>query len=98
MSAILNADYTLTLNFTDGSSYTTPSLRGEKGEQGPAGPQGIQGPAGPQGERGFSGVAVATAGLVAFNVTEDGILQCSYTGDEQPDYSINSDGHLILNI
>ena len=72
--------------------------RGIQGETGPAGPQGIQGPAGPQGERGFSGVAVATAGLVAFNVTEDGILQCSYTGDEQPDYSINSDGHLILNI
>ena len=71
---------------------------GLQGEQGPAGPQGVQGPAGPQGERGFSGVAVATAGLVAFNVTEDGILQCSYTGDEQPDYSINSDGHLILNI
>lgn len=71
---------------------------GLQGEQGPAGPQGIQGPAGSQGERGFSGVAVATAGLVAFNVTEDGILQCSYTGDEQPDYSINSDGHLILNI
>lgn len=72
--------------------------RGLQGETGPRGSQGIQGPAGPQGERGFSGVAVATAGLVAFNVTEDGILQCSYTGDEQPDYSINSDGHLILNI
>jgi len=36
-NAVLNADYTLTLTFTDGTSYTTPSIRGEKGEQGDAG-------------------------------------------------------------
>lgn len=34
-STVLNADYTLTITFTDGTSYTTPSIRGE---QGPAGP------------------------------------------------------------
>ena len=33
-SAVLNADYTLTLNFTDGTSYTTPSIRGDKGADG----------------------------------------------------------------
>ena len=33
-SAVLNNDYTLTLTFTDGTSYTTPSIRGEKGEKG----------------------------------------------------------------
>lgn len=33
-SAILNDDYTLTLTFTDGTTYTTPSIRGEKGEKG----------------------------------------------------------------
>lgn len=33
-SAVLNADYTLTLTYTDGTSYTTPSLRGEPGENG----------------------------------------------------------------
>lgn len=33
-SAILNADYTLTLTFDDGTKYTTPSIRGEKGEPG----------------------------------------------------------------
>ena len=33
-SAVLNADYTLTLNFEDGTHYTTPSIRGEKGEPG----------------------------------------------------------------
>ena len=36
-SAVLNQDYTLTLNFTDGTSYTTSSIRGEKGEKGDAG-------------------------------------------------------------
>lgn len=79
--------------------------QGLKGEQGPAGPQGIQGeqgpqgiqgPEGPQGPQGIAGVAVQTAGYVTFNVTEDGILQCTYSGEEQPNYSINSDGHLIL--
>ena len=33
-SAVLNNDYTLTLTFTDGTTYTTSSIRGEKGEQG----------------------------------------------------------------
>ena len=31
-SAVLNSDYTLTLTFTDGTSYTTPSIRGAQGE------------------------------------------------------------------
>lgn len=39
-SAVLNADYTLTLTFTDGTSYTTPSIRGEKGEKGDKGDKG----------------------------------------------------------
>jgi hypothetical protein len=33
-SAVLNADYTLTLTFDDGTKYTTPSIRGEKGDKG----------------------------------------------------------------
>lgn len=76
-------------------------IQGEPGIQGPQGEQGIQGPVGatgPQGPQGIAGVAVATAGYVAFNVTEDGILQCTYTGDSQPNYSINADGYLILEI
>lgn len=36
--AILNADYTLTLTFSDGTSYTTPPIRGRQGEPGPIGP------------------------------------------------------------
>ena len=37
VSAVLNADYTLTLTLSDGTAYTTPSIRGEKGDKGPAG-------------------------------------------------------------
>lgn len=33
-STVLNADYTLTITFTDGSSYTTPPIKGEKGDTG----------------------------------------------------------------
>lgn len=33
--AVLNADYTLTLTFSDGTSYTTPPIRGPKGEDAP---------------------------------------------------------------
>ena len=55
-SAVLNPDYTLTLTFTDGTSYTTPPIRGEKGEQGIQGIQGIQGE---QGHRGYSAYEVA---------------------------------------
>jgi len=55
-SAVLNADYTLTLNFTDGTSYTTPTpIRGATGETGATGPQGEQGPKGDTGETGATG-------------------------------------------
>jgi len=33
-STTLNSDYTLTVNYTDGTSYTTPSIRGAQGVQG----------------------------------------------------------------
>jgi hypothetical protein len=49
-SAVLNADYTLTLNFTDGSKYITPSIRGEKGEPG----IGLPGAPGKDGDDGVS--------------------------------------------
>ncbi len=48
-SAVLNEDFTLTLKFEDGSSYTTSSLRGEQGSKGEPGERGPVGPAGPGG-------------------------------------------------
>lgn len=40
-SCVLNADYTLTITFTDGNEYTTPSIRGAKGEPGADGEDGF---------------------------------------------------------
>lgn len=73
-------------------------LQGEEGPPGPAGPQGIQGPAGPEGPRGMNGVAVAVTGQYAFNVNEDGDLIVSYTGDTPPNFRINEEGELILEV
>ena len=42
-SAVLNDDYTLTIHFTDGTSYTTPSIRGATGAQGKQGEKGETG-------------------------------------------------------
>ena len=48
-STILNNDYTLTIQFTDGTSYTTPSIRGKIGPTGSRGPQGLTGKTGATG-------------------------------------------------
>lgn len=69
--------------------------RGEQGTVGPRGPQGIQGPEGPAGP---AGVAVATDGAYAFHVNEAGYLILSYTGSVAPNFSINSQGFLILTL
>lgn len=42
-SVQLNADYTLTINFTNGTSYTTGSIRGAAGETGATGASGNDG-------------------------------------------------------
>lgn len=42
-SAVLNADYTLTLTFDNGTSYTTPSIRGGTGSPGKDGSNGEDG-------------------------------------------------------
>lgn len=51
-SAVLNNDYTLTLTFTDGTTYTTSSIRGATGAQGA---QGVQGEKGDKGDTGATG-------------------------------------------
>lgn len=56
-SAVLNADYTLTLTFDDGTSYTTPSIRGASGADGKDGGNGKDGQNGLDGE---DGVGIAT--------------------------------------
>ena len=69
-TTISNSDGSITFVYTDGSSYTTPSLVGPQGEQGmtgetgsvgPQGEQGVQGPQGPAGEQGDPGIQGASA-------------------------------------
>ena len=55
-STVMNDDYTLTIEFTDGTSYTTPSIRGEKGETGSKGAKGDKGDTGAQGIQGIQGI------------------------------------------
>lgn len=55
-STVLNSDYTLTITFTDGTSYTTPPIRGEKGDTGQ------------RGERGETGATGATGNGIASTV------------------------------
>ena len=40
-SVVLNSDYTLTIRYTDGTYYTSESIRGEKGEPGKDGSDGV---------------------------------------------------------
>ena len=54
-STIMNDDYTLTIEFTDGTSYTTPSIRGEKGATGSQGAKGEKGDKGDTGAAGKDG-------------------------------------------
>ena len=54
-STTMNNDYTLTIKFTDGTSYTTPSIRGEKGDTGSKGEKGDKGDTGEQGIQGIQG-------------------------------------------
>ena len=54
LSTNFNADNTLTLTFTDNTTFTTPSLKGATGATGPQGEQG------PQGETGATGATGAT--------------------------------------
>ena len=56
-SAVLNADYTLTLTFDDGTKYTTPSIRGEKGTNGKTPVKGVDYFDGKDGQDGQDGVS-----------------------------------------
>jgi hypothetical protein len=67
-SAESNGDGTLTIFFTDGSSFTTDDLTGETGlvgEPGPPGPAGPAGEQGPAGEPGPAGTLSITAIILA---------------------------------
>lgn len=51
----LNVDYTLTVHYTNGTEWTSTSIRGEKGDKGDTGDTGATGATGPQGPQGEKG-------------------------------------------
>lgn len=88
-----NDDYSLTINCTDGTSYTSESLRGEKGEQGEKGEpgerglQGEPGERGPQGERGEKGEpGQGDMNKSVYDTNENGIV----------DNAEKVNGHIVL--
>ena len=71
-STVLNEDYTLTITFTDGTSYTTPTpIRGEIGLTGPEGPRGLTGETGATGAQGQQGEKGDTGNGIASTVLND---------------------------
>ena len=59
-SITLNADYTLTITYTNGQSYTTSSIRGAQGAQGDPGQPGQDGQDGAPGQDGYSPTVTVT--------------------------------------
>ncbi|TKS56821.1 hypothetical protein FCN74_07285, partial [Mesohalobacter halotolerans] len=77
-----NNDGTFTLNFSDGSTFTTADLTGPQGATGPTGPTGPQGPIGIPGNDGVDG-----------QDGEDGVGITSTTDNNDGTFTLNfSDG------
>lgn len=79
-----NPDGTLTIVYSDGSTYTTNKLVGEKGEKGEKGDKGDKGDAG-----------IAGKGVKDIRLNEDSTLTISYTDDSEtkiPQRIIAKDG------
>lgn len=62
------------------------------------GQKGDRGEPGQDGRDGINGVAVEAPGIFAFNVTQEGILQVSYTGEQEPSFYLGDDGHLYVTL
>ena len=78
-SIINNGNGTLTFQYTNGNTFTTPNLTGPQGLQGAIGQQGPAGPIGPQGIQGLPGAAYSPG--VGINISNNII---SNTGDTNP--------------
>lgn len=91
------------LNLTFGIPRGQDGRHGEKGDTGRAGEPGAPGIQGPQGlpgrdgNNGINGVVVETQGFYGFDVHNDGHLYLTYTGETQPDITLDqTNGHLYL--
>lgn len=66
---------TLTFNFADGTTITTPQIDIPQGAQGPQGPKGEQGDPGPQGPQGPQGPKGDTGEAPAGTVTQSTVIE-----------------------
>ena len=69
---------------------------GSIGPRGPKGDKGDKGDPGPQGPKGDPGATVETSGMFGFYIDNStGHLVLTYSGEDQPDLSINANGELV---
>jgi hypothetical protein len=97
-STVDNGDGTFTINYSDGTSFTSNDLtgpQGPQGNQGPIGPQGNQGPAGADGD---DGVGVASTvnngdGTFTINYTNgSSFTSVDLTGPQGPQGPVGPQG------
>ena len=81
----LNSDYTLTINYTNGTSYTTTPVRGEKGERGDKGDKGDN------GDNGHSPIVTASKSGKITTIAVDGTTIA--TINDGNDGQDGNDGH-----
>ena len=86
LSTNFNADDTLTLTFTDNTTFTTPSLKGATGATGPQGEQGPQGETGATGPQGQTGATGATGAAGSDGITPI-VTITNITGGHNIDFS-----------
>jgi hypothetical protein len=86
-STIDNGDGTFTINYSDGSSFTTADFTGSQGLQGPVGPQGLQGLSGTNGTNGVGITSTTDNGNGTFTLNySDGssFTTANLTGPQGP--------------
>ncbi|MET6992096.1 collagen-like protein, partial [Sediminicola arcticus] len=68
-STVDNGNGTFTFNYTDGTNFTTPNLKGAKGDTGTQGATGAKGETGAKGDTGAQGIqgVTGTKGLDGIN-------------------------------
>lgn len=86
---VLNSNYTLTITLTDGTSYTTTSIRGAQGEQGIQGIQGETGATGAAGQAATIAVGTVTSGATA-SVTNSGTSSAAVFDFVMPEYQLTA--------
>lgn len=102
----LNSDYTLTINYTDGTSYTTTSVRGEKGEKGDKGnaftysdftPEQLASLKGEKGDKGTDGhspiMTASKSGKITTIAVDGTTIATINDGNDGQDGSDGNDGH-----